>query len=147
MKIVTMVAGASLAAGTQAPALAQTEGSRPDILVTGQNSAPAALLQSRTASLGPLGAVAVHDTPNAIDIVPTAIIEQQQLRSVQDAMRYLPSVQGDGARPQSRGFQGSVVQNSRIDGFNIVSTTDYAAQQFADVQVLNGLSGEHGYKE
>ncbi|UAK25816.1 TonB-dependent receptor [Sphingomonas nostoxanthinifaciens] len=111
-----------------------------DIVVTGVEG-DAIHDETQTASLGPLGLVDVHDTPNTINIVPSALIEQQQLKSVQDVFRYLPSVQGDGARPQSRGFQGSVVQNSRIDGFNIVSTTDYAAQQFENVQVLNGLSG------
>jgi iron complex outermembrane recepter protein len=139
-----MLAGSLLATVWAAPGLAQTGSTttpRSDIIVTGHDAVPTALAQSRVASLGPLSDVDVHDTPNTINIVPTTIIEQQQLRSVQDALRYLPSVQGDGARPQSRGFQGSVVQNSRIDGFNIVSTTDYAAQQFQDVQVMNGLSG------
>lgn len=127
-------------AACPSPALAQGTGDRPAIVVTAAN-VPETVSATRTASLGPLGDVDVRDTPSSIGIVPTSIIEQQQLRSVQDALRYLPSVQGDGARPQSRGFQGSVVQNSRIDGFNIVSTTDYAAQQFEDVQVLSGLSG------
>ncbi|WBO22823.1 TonB-dependent receptor [Sphingomonas abietis] len=125
---------------TSIPVSAQDSPSHRDIIVTGASD-DAVHAQTQRASLGPLGTVDVHDTPNAIDIVPTALIEQQQLRNVQDALRYLPSVQGDGARPQSRGFQGSVVQNSRIDGFNIVSTTDYPAQQFQDIQVLNGLSG------
>jgi iron complex outermembrane recepter protein len=125
-------------------ALAQTvsgTGQAGTIVVSARQDAPNITLQSRVASLGALGPVEIRDTPSAISVVPSSLIEQQQLRSVQDALRYLPWVQGDGARPQSRGFQGSVVQNSRIDGFNIVSTTDYAAQQFDSVQVLNGLAG------
>lgn len=88
-----------------------------------------------------LGEVGVLDMPSTINIVPRALIEQQQLKSVQDVLRYIPSVQGEGARPQSRGFQGSVVQNARIDGFNIAATTDYPTEQFESIDVLNGLSG------
>jgi iron complex outermembrane receptor protein len=110
------------------------------IIVTGQREG-SIHADSREASLGPLGDVAVLDTPNTINIVPRALIEQQQLKSVQDVLRYIPSVQGDGARPQSRGFQGSVVQNSRIDGVNIAATTDYPTEQFERIDVLNGLAG------
>ena len=39
--------------------------------------------------------------------------------------RYLPSVRASGVRPQTRGMQGSVVQNSMIDGLNVVSTTEH----------------------
>lgn len=111
----------------------------PLIVVTAESKSIHA--QSQTAQLGPLGTTRIQDTPNAINVVPFALIEQQQLKSVQDTLRYIPSVQGDGARPQSRGFQGSVVQNSRIDGLNIASTTDYPAEQFERIEVLNGLSG------
>lgn len=142
---VLLLAGASLPGLAHAESTHQPDALEPgttgsDIIVNGQ-AVPAALSSARIASLGPLGDVPVRDTPNTINIVGASVIEQQQLRSVQDVFRYLPSVQGDGARPQSRGFQGSVVQNSRIDGFNIVSTTDYAAQQFDNIQVLSGLSG------
>lgn len=46
------------------------------------------------------------------------VLDQQQIKDVKDAYRYLPSVQGDGVRPQTRGMQGSVVQNHMIDGLN-----------------------------
>jgi len=97
--------------------------------------------REKSANLGPLGERLLLDTPYSINVVPHDLIQNQQLKSVKDILRYLPSVQGDGARPQSRGLQGSVVQNSRLDGLNVVSTTDYPAEQFDDVQVLNGLAG------
>ncbi|WAH56116.1 TonB-dependent siderophore receptor [Pseudomonas silvicola] len=97
--------------------------------------------REKSANLGPLGERRLLDTPYSINVVPHDLIQDQQLKSVKDILRYLPSVQGDGARPQSRGLQGSVVQNSRLDGLNVVSTTDYPAEQFDDVQVLNGLAG------
>jgi iron complex outermembrane receptor protein len=101
----------------------------------------AGTLRSDRASLGPLGTLDRLDTPYSINVVPQQLIRNQQLKSIADALRYLPSVQGDGARPQSRGVQGSVVQNSRIDGFNAVSTTDYPLEQFERIEVLNGPAG------
>ncbi|WP_337009113.1 TonB-dependent receptor [Pantoea sp. AS142] len=95
----------------------------------------------KTATLGNLGAQEVRDTPWSVQTVSSQLMKRQQLKSVSDLYRYLPSVQGDGARPQTRGMQGSVVQNSMIDGLNVVSTTDYAAEQFDHIEVLNGLAG------
>jgi iron complex outermembrane receptor protein len=97
--------------------------------------------RNKTASLGPLGQRKVLDTPYSINVVPHDLIDSQQFKSVKDIIRLIPSVQGDGTRPQSRGMQGSVVQNSRLDGLNVVSTTDYPAEQFSSVEVLNGLAG------
>ena len=98
-------------------------------------------LSAATANMGPLGTMKRLDTPYSVDVVTQQVIQSQQLRSVVDILRYLPSVQGDGARPQSRGVAGSVVQNTRIDGMNVVSTTDYSSDEFEQVEVLNGLSG------
>jgi iron complex outermembrane receptor protein len=97
--------------------------------------------REKSASLGPMGSRRLQDTPYSINVVPRALAEDQQLKSFKDMIRYLPSVQADGARPQTRGLQGSVVQNSRLDGLNVVATTDYPAEQLAAVEVLNGLSG------
>lgn len=97
--------------------------------------------REKSASLGPMGNRRLQDTPYSINVVPRALAEDQQLKSFKDMIRYLPSVQADGARPQTRGLQGSVVQNSRLDGLNVVATTDYPAEQLAAVEVLNGLSG------
>lgn len=93
------------------------------------------------ATVGPLGSLSRLDTPYSINVVPQHLIANQQLKSIADALRYLPSVQGDGARPQARGIQGSVVQNSRIDGLNAVSTTDYPLEQFDRIEVMNGPAG------
>lgn len=117
-----------------------------DTLVVNAN-APHATAQSepvspdKQATLGSLGKRAIANTPYSVEVLPQSLIKRQQLQSVTDLYRYLPSVQGDGARPQSRGMQGSVVQNSMIDGLNVVSTTDYPAEQFSQIEVLNGLAG------
>ena len=71
----------------------------------------------------------------------------QEVKTVNEALSYLPSVmirdqQVQGvSRPQSRGFQGSVVLNTRIDGMNIIGPTAYAAEDFSAIQVLNGPGG------
>jgi len=95
----------------------------------------------KQATLGNLGKQQIRNTPYSVQVVSPTLMKRQQLKSITDIYRYMPSVQGDGARPQTRGMQGSVVQNSMIDGLNVVSTTDYAAEQFDHLEVLNGLGG------
>ncbi|WP_338559885.1 TonB-dependent siderophore receptor [Erwinia sp. E_sp_B04_7] len=102
-------------------------------------SEPAA--PDKQATLGNLGKQEVRNTPYSVQVISPSLMKRQQLKSLSDIYRYMPSVQGDGARPQTRGMQGSVVQNSMIDGLNVVSTTDYAAEQFDHLEVLNGLAG------
>ncbi|MGI4983155.1 MAG: TonB-dependent receptor [Janthinobacterium lividum] len=124
---------AASTAGTAVTAL-------PTVTVTAQ--APSrGTLRVDTATVGPLGTLDRLDTPFTINVVPQRLIQDQQLKSIADALRYLPSVQGDGTRPQSRGIQGSVVQNTRLDGLNAVSTTDYPLEQFDRIEVMNGLAG------
>lgn len=100
-----------------------------------------------TADLGPLGDRPIKDTPASITTIPEDLIVDNQARTVNDALRYLPSVevrdqQGfEISRPQSRGFQGSIVQDTRLDGLNVVGTTAIPAENLAGIQVLNGLSG------
>ena len=112
-----------------------------DAIPTVAVSASKTVKPAASATVGPLGTVALLDTPFTINVIPHDLIADQQLVSVTDTFRYLPSVQGDGARPQTRGIQGSVAQNTRIDGLNAVATTDYAVEEFDRIEVLNGLSG------
>ncbi|ORM71698.1 TonB-dependent receptor [Pantoea rwandensis] len=120
------------------PVYAATE--QPTLTVNASpHSAP--VETEKKATLGNLGKQEVRNTPWSVQTVSPQLMKRQQLKSVSDLYRYMPSVQGDGARPQTRGVQGSVVQNSMIDGLNVVSTTDYAAEQFDHIEVLNGLAG------
>lgn len=91
--------------------------------------------------VGPLGEKELLDTPYSINIVPSSLAEDQQLQSVREAFRFIPTVQGENIRPQTRGMQAGVVQNTRVDGLTIAATTDYPIEQFEQVEVLNGLSG------
>jgi iron complex outermembrane recepter protein len=98
-------------------------------------------------SVGPLGNRSVLDTPFSITSVSTDMIQNLQLKTVNDTLRYLPSVEirnqqsFEVSRPQSRGFQGTVVQNTRLDGLSIIGTTAIPAENLAGIQVLNGLAG------
>lgn len=101
----------------------------------------------RNATLGPLGSRAIKDTPLSVTIVPEDLIVNQQAKTVNDVLRNLPSVQIrdqqglEVSRPQSRGFQGTVVQNTRLDGLNVIGTTAIPAENLRGIQVLNGMAG------
>jgi len=101
----------------------------------------------RTVSVGPLGNRSLLDTPFSITAVPQDMLENLQLKTVNDTLRYLPSVeirnqQGfEVSRPQSRGFQGTVVQNTRMDGLSVIGTTAIPTENLSSIQVLNGLAG------
>jgi iron complex outermembrane receptor protein len=111
------------------------------------NAATKPQYNTDTVSLGPLGNRKLLDTPFSVTAIPQDLIENLQLKTVTDTLRYLPSVeirnqQGfEVARPQSRGFQGSVVQATRLDGLNIIGTTAIPAENLSGIQVLNGLAG------
>jgi iron complex outermembrane receptor protein len=98
-------------------------------------------------SVGPLGNKKLLDTPFSMTVVPQDMLENLQLKTVNDTLRYLPSVeirnqQGfEVSRPQARGFQGTVVQNTRMDGLSIIGTTAIPAENLSSIQVLNGLAG------
>lgn len=97
--------------------------------------------QTSTFDLGPLGPVSLLDTPYSVDVINNDLARNQQFESVREAFAYLPSVQGENIRPQTRGLQAGVVQNTRINGLNVAATTDYPIEEFEQIQVLNGLSG------
>lgn len=109
--------------------------------------ATAAQYHTDNANLGPLGMRAIKDTPWSVTIVPEDLIVNQQAKTVNDVLRSLPSVQIrdqqglEVSRPQSRGFQGTVVQNTRLDGLSVIGTTAIPAGNLAGIQVLNGMAG------
>jgi iron complex outermembrane recepter protein len=111
------------------------------------NAATQPQYNTATVSLGTLGNRNLLDTPFSVTSIPQDLIDNLQVKTVTDALRYLPSVeirnqQGfEVARPQSRGFQGSVVQATRLDGLNIIGTTAIPAENLSGIQVLNGLAG------
>ena len=150
-RFVACTAATAFAASISAGASAQIVGSQSstgEIVVTAEKGYAAQPDYAvKNADLGPLGDKPIADTPASVTVVPEDLIVNNQARTVNDTLRYLPSVevrdqQGfEVSRPQSRGFQGSIVQDTRLDGLNIVGTTAIPAENLAGIQVLNGLSG------
>jgi iron complex outermembrane receptor protein len=99
------------------------------------------------ANLGPLGNRPILDTPASVTVVPEDLLVNQQAATVNQALGYLPSVvlndqEGyEVSRPQSRGFEGGIVQNTRLDGLNTIGTTAIPTANLSSIQVLNGLAG------
>lgn len=114
-------------------------------LTGGYESTPEYYVQS--VDLGPLGTQSILATPQSVTVVPQDLLVNQQLSTINDTLHYLPSVlirnqQGyQVSRPESRGFMSSVVQNTRLDGFNIIGTTAIATENLQNIEVLNGLAG------
>jgi len=52
----------------------------------------------KSAMLGNAGQHALRNTPFSVQSLSRELMKQQQLKSVSDLYRYMPSVQGDGAR-------------------------------------------------
>jgi iron complex outermembrane receptor protein len=149
--ILTCTTACAFAAAIGGAASAQVtapQSSTGEIVVTGEKGYASQPDYAVTnADLGPLGYKPIADVPASVTVVPENLIVNNQARTVNDTLRYLPSVevrdqQGfEVSRPQSRGFQGSIVQDTRLDGLNIVGTTAIPAENLAGIQVLNGLSG------
>ena len=125
-----------------------TEHAPEHILVRGDAPyASTAQFHTGNAQLGPLGSTSILKAPVSVTVVPQDLLANQQIRTLNDALRYLPSVevrdqQGlEVSRPQSLGFQGSITENTRLDGLNIIGTTAIPVENLDSIQVLNGLGG------
>ncbi|WP_174300420.1 TonB-dependent siderophore receptor [Caulobacter sp. S45] len=143
-----LAASAGIAAAQDAPTATRT----PVVTVTGrrldsQGYAAPPQYDVPIATLGPLGDQPILDAPQSVTVIPEDLVVNQQTRNVNDTLRFLPSVeirdqQGfEISRPQSRGFQSSIASNTRLDGLNIIGTTEVPAENLAGIQVLNGPSG------
>ena len=122
------------------------------IVVTGNSAARSAAragagFKTSDIDLGPLGNRSWVETPYSTTTVTREMIDNQQAKSVSELLKYSPSTQMqtrggmDVGRPQSRGMQGSVVANSRLDGLNVVSTTAFPVEMLERLDVLNSLTG------
>jgi iron complex outermembrane recepter protein len=97
--------------------------------------------------LGPLGDRPIKDTPTSVTVVPKDVLVNQQTTQVNDVLQFLPSVeirdqQGYSiSRPQARGFQSSIAENTRVDGLNAIGTTAIPVENLSAIEVLNGPEG------
>src|SRR5215469_15271298 len=96
---------------------------------------------------GPLGATPILDLPYSVNVISRQLIDDTQSRNFKEASKYLPLIsfqemQGpEVLRPETRGMQGSNMQNDRKDGMGIAVTTPSALEEYEQVEVVNGLGG------
>ena len=96
---------------------------------------------------GPLGSTPILDLPFAVNVISRQLIDDTQSRNFKEAAKYLPLVsfqemQGpEVLRPETRGLQGSNMQNDRKDGMGIAVTTPSALEEYEQLEVMNGLGG------
>lgn len=96
---------------------------------------------------GALGTTPVLDLPYSVNIISRQLIDDTQSRNFKEAAKYLPLVsfqemQGpEVLRPETRGMQGSNMQNDRKDGMGIAVTTPSALEEYEQIEVMNGLGG------
>lgn len=102
---------------------------------------------NKQVATGPLAGKRVLDTPYQINTITKEVLDNQGVQAFDEAVKYFPSAQlqyrggGEMGRPQTRGFQGSVVGNVLWDGFYAVSTTAIPMMMFESLQIQNGLAG------
>ncbi|WP_437887955.1 TonB-dependent siderophore receptor [Phytobacter sp. V91] len=151
--LIKIVALIPLLVSLTPPGASAKDNQQDEIIVTGNTSsrekttAAGAGFKTNDIDVGPLGNKAWVDTPYSSTTVTKEMIKNQQAKSVSELLKYSPSTQMqarggmDVGRPQSRGMQGSVVANSRLDGLNIVSTTAFPVEMLERLDVLNSLTG------
>jgi iron complex outermembrane receptor protein len=96
---------------------------------------------------GVMGSQPVVNQPYMITELPADEIANTQVKSLRDALNLLPLVsyteqQGpEILRPSTRGLQGSIAQNTRMDGMAMAITGANPMEQYQNLQVENGLGG------
>ena len=96
---------------------------------------------------GPLGTTPILDLPYSVNVISRELIDDTQSRNFKEAAKYLPLVffqemQGpEVLRPESRGMQGSNMQNDRKDGMGFAVTTPSALEEYEQLEVVDGLGG------
>ncbi len=95
---------------------------------------------------GPLGSTPILDLPYSINVISRQLIDDTQSRNFKEAAKYLPLVsfqemQGpEVLRPETRGMQGSNMQNDMKDGMGIAVTTPSALEEYEQIEVVQGAS-------
>jgi iron complex outermembrane receptor protein len=96
---------------------------------------------------GPLGTTPILDLPYSVNVISRQLIDDTQSRNFKEAAKYLPLVsfqemQGpEVLRPETRGMQGSNMQNDRKDGMGIAVTTPSALEEYEQIEAVTGLGG------
>jgi iron complex outermembrane recepter protein len=94
---------------------------------------------------GVMGNAPLVNQPYTIAVLPADEVQNTQVKNLRDAIKYLPLVsfteqQGpEILRPATRGVQGSIAQNTRMDGMAMAITGGNPMEQYQEMQVENGL--------
>lgn len=121
------------------------EATLPTIVVTDSKTADEAYRVESVRTLGPLGNERLLEIPNSIAILPAVLIENTQVTSVRDALKYIPLTQfqeqqgSEVLRPATRGMMGSNYQNTRLDGMTIFITGANALEDLQQIEVFSGV--------
>ncbi|WP_115717566.1 TonB-dependent siderophore receptor [Gallaecimonas mangrovi] len=103
--------------------------------------------RAKRVDLGPFGSTDLKKVPYSVTVLSQHLLQSQQITSLNDALKFMPSTQMEArgglnvGRPQSRGMEGSVVDNSHLDGLNVVATTAQPIELIDHITVINGLTG------
>ena len=95
----------------------------------------------------PLGLTPILNLPYSINVISRQLIDDTMSRNFKEAAKYLPLVsfqemQGpEVLRPETRGMQGTNMQDDRKDGMGIAVTTPSALEEYEQLEVFNGLGG------
>ncbi|MDE1178631.1 MAG: TonB-dependent receptor [Edaphobacter sp.] len=139
------------ACGRYGSAQSATEKQQPiqvksSVTVTAQADGSAdAAYATQAVDPGVMGTQPVVNQPFTLTTLPTQMMVNTQVKSFKDAMAYMPLVsyteqQGpEVLRPATRGFQGSIAQNIRMDGMAMAITGGNPMEQYQKLQVENGL--------
>jgi iron complex outermembrane receptor protein len=96
---------------------------------------------------GPLGNVPIVNLPYSVNVISRQLIDDTQSRNFKEVAKYLPLIsfreqQGpEILRPESRGMQGTNMQNDRKDGMGFAVTTPSALEEYEQIEIVNGLAG------
>ncbi|WP_235035530.1 TonB-dependent siderophore receptor [Roseomonas sp. 18066] len=138
--------GAALAQGSAGTAPGTVLGTTSLPAVDVQGSAPANTLQ-RQAPVGRLQGT-VQDTPQTINVVPREILEQQNVTTLEQALRNVPGITASigegngGVNGDQFRIRGFAAQNDiYVDGLRDFGAYTRDAFTYEDVSVIKGPSG------
>ena len=122
-------------------------GESESVTVTARAGADGGYRTGAASSLGSSGDVALLNAPYTVSVLPHELIDNGQVKNFKEASKFLPLVhfqemQGSEVlRPETRGMQGSNMQNARMDGMGIVVTGANSMEALQQIEVLNGVGG------
>jgi iron complex outermembrane receptor protein len=122
-------------------------GANESVTVTASGGVDRGYRVDTVSALGPLGSAVLLDTPYTVSVLPSELMDNAQVKNFKEASKFLPLVQfqemqgSEVLRPETRGMQGSNMQNTRMDGMGIVVTGANSIETLQQIEVLNGLGG------